>query len=250
MVQSLDRGIRILEILEWKKSAGVTELAIDLGINKSTAYRLLYTLRNKNLIEQNEDTDKYCLCAGILRLGNSMLKNTTAISQARPYLEELSKITKESAHLSVFTNMRVVVVDQVMSLEAIKVTASIGREEYIHCSSLGKATLAYQPEDVQENILNNITLEKITDKTITDKQELIDQLFVISTQGYAIDDEEMAPGVRCIAAPIIDNRGVVKYCVGISGPTNRMKTELLQDYAAKVKSTAEKIAVEREFFIL
>ena len=106
MIQSLDRGIKVLEILERKKSAGVTEIAKEMSIDKSTAFRLLETLMKSSLVEQDPASEKYKLSAGILKFGNSFIKNSNITKTARPFLEQLSGITKESAHIRVDGTLR------------------------------------------------------------------------------------------------------------------------------------------------
>jgi len=242
MIQSLDRGIKILEILERKKSAGVVEIARELEINKSSAFRLLDTLKANNLVEQNPVNEKYRISGGILRFGNSFLKNSSVIKIAHSYLEQLSAITKESAHLCVFSNERVVVIDQVKSTEIINVTATLGKEEIIYCTSVGKVILAYQSEEMRKKIIDSIEFVKFTNKTITDKETLNQQITKIKELGYAIDDEEMTPGVCCIAAPIKSHMGKVVYCIGISGLATRMTDDNILKYSKKVKETADVIS--------
>jgi len=244
MIQSLDRGIKILDILEKKKSSGVTEIAKEIKIDKSSAFRLLDTLKANNLVEQDTINKKFRISGGILRFGNSFLMKTSAIKITRPYLERLSGFTNESAHLCIFSNGCVIVIDQVLGTEIIQVTAKIGKEEVIYCTSVGKVILAYQSEKIREKILETIEFIKFTDKTITDKKELNDNLDEIKNQGYAIDDEEMTPGVRCIAAPVKNHIGEVNYCIGISGLAKRMTDENLLHHIKKVKESAEMISKE------
>ena len=242
MIQSLDRGIKILDILERKKSAGVVEVAEEIKIDKSSAFRLLDTLKANNLVEQDPVSEKYRISGGILRFGNSFLKRTNVIKAARPHLEHLSNVTNESAHLCVFSNDRVVVIDQVMSTEIIQVTARIGKEEVIYCTSVGKVILAYQSEKSREKILETIEFVKYTDNTVTDRQELNNRLNEIRNHGYAIDDEEMTLGVRCAAAPVKNHRGEVNYCIGISGLVARMTDDNLSKYLKKIKESADMIS--------
>ena len=242
MIQSLDRGIKILDILERKKSAGVIEIAKEIKIDKSSAFRLLDTLKANNLVEQDPVSGKYRISGGILRFGNSFLKRTNVLRIARPYLEQLSNITNESAHLCVFSNDRVIVIDQVMSAEIIQVTAKIGKEEVIYCTSVGKVILAYQTEKIREKILEATEFVKFTDNTVKDRQELNTRLNEIRNQGYAVDYEEMTLGVRCAAAPVKNHAGEVNYCIGISGLAARMTDENLSKYLKKLKESAEMIS--------
>lgn len=243
MIQSLTRGIKILEIFEKSRSAGVTEVAAKLGINKSSAFRLLDTLRENNLVEQDPITEKYHLGAGILKFSNSYLNSFDIIKRSRPHLEKLSASTNESAHLCIFSNDRVIVIDQVKSDEVIKVTASIGREEVIYCTSVGKAVLAFLPDHVRAKILNSTELSPLTPYTITSRDELEKELEEIRKRGYAVDNEEMTLGVRCIGAPIMNHEDEVVYCVGLSASAMRIQVRSIPAYAEPVKKAARDISI-------
>lgn len=243
MVQSLDRGIKILEILERRKSAGVTEIAAELGINKSSAFRLIDTLRKNNLVDQDPDTDKYRLSGGILRFGNAFLNNTRVVDLSQPYMEDLSRRIKENVHLCVFTNNRVVVISQVRSpAEMIEVNAAIGGKEPIYCSAVGKTILAFLPGEMKTEILSTIDFIAYTHKTITDRTALDKCLEKVREQGWAIDDEELTCGVRCIAAPIFNHSGRAQYSLGISALSTRIADSRTTWYAEQVKKTADVIS--------
>lgn len=242
MVQSLDRGIKILEILRSRKSAGVTEIAMELDVNKSTAFRLIDTLRQNNLVDQDPVTDKYRLSGGILRFGNAFLNNTRVVDLGQPYMEELARRIKENVHLCVFTNNRVIVISQVKSAEMIEVNASIGGREPIYCSAVGKTILAFLPENTREEILSTVELVVYTQKTITDRAALDECLAKVRRQGWAIDDEELTHGVRCIAAPIFNHAGRVVYSLGISALATRITDQKITWYAEHVKETADVIS--------
>ena len=242
MIQSLDRGLEILFILAEKKSAGVTELALDLQVNKSTVFRLLETMQARNLVQQDEITSKYRLGIGILHISEGLVKSLDIINISKPFLRQLADSTRESAHLCTFSNKKAFVVDQVKSTNIMKVSAAIGQEEPIYCSSVGKCLLAFLSEEKRNRILDNLELKPFTHRTITSKEVLLMQLDQIRRNGYALDDEELSLGVRCIAAPIYTYRGEIKHCIGISGPTGRMRMENIEFYINKVKTTANIIS--------
>ena len=243
MIQSLDRGIKILELLAEKKQVGVMEVATYLGINKSSAFRLLDTLRANSLVEKDKTTEKYKFCAGILKYSNAFMDYSVG-KIFHPYLEKLVALTKENAHCCVFSNDRVIVIDQIRSPEIINITAQIGREEKMYCTSVGKVLLAYLPEDTRDRIIDSLELTPRTNRTITSKIALGEHLKKIRNEGYAIDDEENGIGVRCIAAPIRNHLGEANYCVGISAPTIRMGLRMLPEYAKIVKEIAAEISAQ------
>ncbi|MFA5635755.1 MAG: IclR family transcriptional regulator [Anaerovoracaceae bacterium] len=242
MVQSLDRGLQILFILAEHKSKGVTELAGDLQVNKSTVFRLLETMEMRGLIQQDEVTAKYRLGMGILQISDGLIKNLDIIGSARPILKQLMTVTKESAHLCTLSNDKVYVVDQVKSNYVMKVSAAIGQDEPIFCSSVGKCILAYLPEEKMQKILHETEFIPYTKKTITSKDKLLKELAEIRDKGYALDDEELSEGVRCIAAPIFNFKGEVKNSIGISGPSLRIRMDNLNPYIDNLKIAAESIS--------
>ena len=243
MIQSLDRGIKILELLVERRVIGVMEAASLLKVNKSSAFRLLDTLRINSLVEKDKTTEKYKICAGILRYSNAFIDNSLG-KIVHPYLEKLTALTKENAHCCVFSNDRVIVIDQIKSREALNITAQIGREERMYCTSVGKVILAFFPEDVRERLLGSLELVPSTNQTITSKDLLREQLEKIRNDGYAIDNEENMIGVRCLAAPIRNHTGEVNYCVGISAPAMRMEVSMFSEYAKVVKDVAAEISAQ------
>ena len=242
MIQSLDRGLEILLILAENKSKGVTELANDLQVNKSTVFRLLETMEKRNLVQQDEITAKYKLGIGLLHITEGLVKNLDIINISRPILKQLMDCTKESVHLCTFSKDKVYVVDQVKSNQIMKVSATIGHEEPIHCSSVGKCILAYLPEERRNKILDEVQFIPYTEKTKTSKAALLEELEQVRKNGYALDDEELSVGVCCIAAPIYNHKGEIKNCVGISGPSARIRMENIDSYINKVKIAANSIS--------
>ena len=242
MIQSLDRGLHILFILAEHRSRGVTELAADLKVNKSTVFRLLETMEMRGLVQKDEITAKYRLGIGVLQISDGLIKNLDIIGAAKPVLQQLTTATKESSHLCTLTGEKVYIVDQVKCDYVMKVSAAIGQEEPIYCSSVGKSILAHLPEDKVNKIIEEIDFVRFTPKTIIGKKALLEDLARIRERGYAMDDEELSEGVRCIAAPIFNFKGDVKSSIGISGPTLRLDRESLDSHIENVKTAARKIS--------
>jgi len=138
----------------------------------------------------------------------------------------------------------VYVIDQVVSDQIYSLSASVGMIEPMHASSVGKCILAYRPLEIINDILNDYEFTPYTNNTITDNCSLMAELAKIREQGYAIDNEEIADGVRCVAAPIFDYRKRVKYSIGISGPVSLMTGENIRMYQKKLVQAATKIGRE------
>ena len=243
MVQSLDRGLLILSILEQKGSAGVTEIAEELVVNKSTASRLLDTLKKHEMVQVDPTTKKYRLGFRILYLGEGIKRNINVIATARPFLSKLCEELNESVHLCAFNNGTVYVVDQVRSKCVYNLSANVGMAESLHSSSVGKCILAFKPPAMVAELLKDYEFTVYTPKTITNLSDLMKHLAVIREQGYAIDNEELTLGVRCLAAPIFNYRGSVNYSLGISGPTSHIKPSTLDRYISALLETSKQISI-------
>jgi IclR family transcriptional regulator, KDG regulon repressor len=249
MIQSLERGIQALVFLSKRRTAGVTEVAEELGVNKSTAHRILETLIATNMVAQDRETAKYKLGPGILRLSDRLIKNLNIISAAKPYMAKLVEATGESVHLCMLSNDSTVVIEQVMTDSRLAVHAKIGNVEPVYCSSVGKCLLAYCDEDKRKNIIARLLFEPFTKKTITNAEELQEELKIVTARGYAVDDGEVSEDILCIAAPVFNNTGAVLYSLGMSCPKSRVKGDKKIELLAKeVTQTARKLSEQLGYF--
>jgi DNA-binding IclR family transcriptional regulator len=228
-IQSLARGLRILDLLSQANDGmSVTELAVALGVDKASASRLVSTLAHNGCAERDETTRRYRLGPKVVTLSRSVLARLPWRDAAKPCLRQLMERTGECAHLAVAAQGKSLVIDQVESPATLRVNVQVGQMSPLHCTALGKALLAFGGVPMPE------TLEPYTARTITDPAELRRALEEVRGAGYAVDDEEFDPGIRCIAVPAIDFRGKVVGSMGISGPATRMTRERLPELAAIV----------------
>lgn len=226
MIQSLERGMLTLLFLSKRRTAGVTEVAKELDVNKSTAYRILETLMGFNMVVQDPNTSKYKLGPGILRLSDQLIQGLNIISIAKPLMARLVNETGESSHLCMLTNDNAVVIEQIMTNSRLTVNARIGNTEPVYCSSVGKCLVAFCDQQKRENIINSIDFVPFTKNTILDKDKFRGELNLIVERGYAVDYGEMSEDIICIAAPIYNHIGEVPYSVGISGPKSRINCKI------------------------
>ncbi len=242
-VQSLDRALKILEVLgNNQKGLGVTELAHEVDLHKSTVHRLLNTLAQRGYVEKDQETEKYKLGLKIVELSNKILTNMELREEARSYLEELMKYANEVVHLCVLREGEVVYIDKVECPNTIRMYSQIGRRAPVHCTGVGKAILAFLPEDEIISILKTKGMPQKTPNTITDLQEMLKHLKEIRHLGYAVDEIEHEPGIRCVAAPVWDHTGQVVASISVSGPAYRLTRERVPELAVKVKETGLKIS--------
>lgn len=242
MIQSLDRGLEILELLAENDSMSISEIAKILKVDKSTVSRLMKTLRYHDMVQLNKSTKKYQLGLRILHLGNSLEKNLNIIDVAKPVIKEVSEELKLSVHLCALSNAMVYVLDQVEKENKHSVAATIGMIEPMHASSVGKCILAYRREDMQAQILEKYEYRKYTEKTILNEQNLRQELIKIKKLGFAIDDEEVTVGVRCVAVPIFGFTNHVRYSIGISGTTEWMTESNIRRCIDRLNYAARRIS--------
>lgn len=242
MIQSLQRGIRILEYLVENKTAGCSDVANELAINKSSAFRLLQTLQQFDLVAQDPDSSKYMLGIGVLRFSEELLNGMNIVDVAKPVMKALVKEINEGAHLCMLSNNKAAIIADIKSEAKIIVSAKVGAFEPLHCSSVGKCLLAFCNPEKRAELFDSLDMKQYTEKTITSTAGLIEELERTVENGYALDDEELNEGIRCIAAPIKNHRGDVKYCVAISGTIGRVENGRVEYYAKAVMGCAKEIS--------
>lgn len=244
MVQALARGMEILSILERKGSATVTEIADEIKVDKSTVSRLVATLKQYDMVRLDPINKKYRLGFRILYLGDGIRRTIDVTSIARPYLHKLSDSIGESVHLAAISNGMLYIIDQIRSKREYNLAAHIGMIEPWHCSSVGKCVLAYKSKSYVEMVLDEHEMNAFTPKTITSAEKLHPELAQIKSQGFAVDDEEVVLGVRCVAVPIFNYNGQVNHSIGISGPKAHMTQTRLRECIAKMMEYGNLISEE------
>lgn len=161
---------------------------------------------------------------------------------ARPHLERLAAETGETVHLSILSDDKALCIDKLDTSRSMRMASFVGFLDPLHCSGVGKALLAFQDEPVRQQLMTRMQFEAHTPHTITDPERLAAQVAEIRIRGYAIDDEEIEQGLRCVAAPIRDHSGAVTAAVSISGPTTRVTDANLADLVKAVQGCARAIS--------
>ena len=244
MIQSLSRGIEILNFLKKRDAASITEISLELGISKSTASRLVGTLREYDLVQVSPVSKKYCLGYRILNLSEGVMRRINVITVARPHLVSLMKELNESVHLSSFNNGMVYVIDQILGYKQYTLSATVGMIEPIHCSSVGKSILAYRSASFIRKLLDRNGLVSYTRNTITDPEALLKHLEMVRKQGYAVDNEEITMGVKCVATPIFLPANRIRHSIGVSGLTADMTEHNMKSIVSKLQSACSAISAE------
>lgn len=253
LVQTIERASLILDILgKSPQGLSVGDLSKKTGFPKGTTHRLLTSLAYFDYIRQDLMTKNYHLGFKLVELGNLLLNQIDLRTEAHPYLIELADRTKETAHMVILDRNEALYVDKVDASEpngGLRMVSRLGSRIPAHCSAVGKILLAFLPEERLVSIVEDKGLPRRTENTITDIEELKKHLQLIREQDYALDDEENEKGVKCVAAPIRDQKGEVKAAISISVPGSRIRTDmLLTTHKDQVAETAMKISNKLGYF--
>jgi DNA-binding IclR family transcriptional regulator len=241
-VQSVDRAISILEILSQRREAGVSEIALEIAVHKSTAFRLLGALESRGLVEQAEERGKYRLSFGIVRLAGGVAARMDLTQQGRPVCRRLAEEIGETVNLAVLRSHYAVNLDQVRGPSAVTTQNWVGQLTPLHATSSGKILLAYLDDRYRTQLLDAAGFEKYTPDTITSPAVLEEQLDEARRRGYAVTVEEFEIGLNAVAAPIRSYEGEVVAAVSASGPAYRFGEERLHQLAPALIAGAEDIS--------
>jgi DNA-binding IclR family transcriptional regulator len=236
-VQSVERAITILELLARWGWSGVTEVGNELGVHKSTAFRLLTTLERRGLVEQHADSGKYRLGAGLAHLARGINTDLNLTEQARYGCEWLATRTDETVTLTVPEGAGCVTIDQIVPSSTVVSRSWLGRQTPLHCTSPGKVFLAFLPEDRRAELLA-LPRERYTEHTIVDPDELGAEIERVRARGYATTADEFEIGLAAAAAPVRAADGTVVAAIGISGPSYRVTVERLDELVTLVRDAA------------
>ena len=244
-VKSLRRAIAILRAFTIESpELGVTEISKRVGLQKSTTFRLLQTLKVEGLVNKNLETGRYRLGIGIVELAGIVVAQSDLQRIAQPHMQTLAEKSRNTVTLSVLVGEEPITLEQfVPSGQLISNHGWIGRRNPYHATSVGKVLLAWQTSDHIKSITNR-ELETFTSLTITDTEALIEHLEKVRQIGYAIGNEEYEIGLNAVAAPIRDYTNEVKAALAISGPSYRLQEEQFEETAQEVIENAQAISIE------
>lgn len=242
-VQSVERALRLMELLSREnREISLTEISKILGWPKSTAHGLLSTLRDYQYVEQSATNGKYRLGVRLFELGASVARRWDIHSVALPAMQKLNDTLGEMVQLATEDNGEVLYLEKVDSTQMIRIVSEVGTRLPMHNSGLGKVLLAYKTPAEVKWILSERGMPRMTKKTITSRAELEKQLEQVRSKGYAVDDCEVMESLRCVAAPIRDRDGCVRYAISVSGLANSMQGQRFEEAIRMVQQTAGDIS--------
>jgi IclR family KDG regulon transcriptional repressor len=244
-IESVAKALTILMLFKFNKPEwGVSEIARELGMQKSTVFRLLATMQDFGFVRKTHSGTNYRLGMRLFELG-SVVANTFDLRDiALSYLHKVSERTGETVHLGVLNETEVISIETVDGSNTLKSNILIGKRTPLYCTSVGKAILAFQPLQEQMKIIGKINFIKFTKNTITNPQEFLAELELTRRRGYALDDMEHEVGVSCIAAPIWDSAGRALASLSVSGPSIRITRSKIPELAQLIVRTTKEISKE------
>jgi DNA-binding IclR family transcriptional regulator len=241
-LQAIDRAVVLLDLLGRSDvPMSLTAISTQLNLHKSTVQRFLRVLEGHHLVNFNTN-GRYTLGLRLNDLGNQALQQFDIRDRALPHFRMLVAEIKETGHLCVMQRNAVVYLDKIAPTRSVCMTSRIGMTNPIHCTSVGKALLAFSSPEVREDVLAHIKYERLTQKTHINRRTLLRDLDIVQRRGYALDDEEIEEGVRCIGAPILNGNGRPVAAISLSGPTFRITMQKVPSIARRLVSCCSDIS--------
>lgn len=241
-VKSLQKALMVLDCFAEKQPLGITEISEKLGLYKSNVYDILTTLSAMDYLDKSTESSKYYLGKNIAKLGRAAAERYSFQNVAAPYLHQAANEVGEIAYLTVPIGYQLYYIDTAVPSGTRPYVSAVLRNSYdkLNCTSSGKAMLSHMPEEFIDEYLAS-PLEAMTEHTITDPERMRAELAEVRMRGYAIDDEEYAIGLRCVAVPILDHEGAVLGAMSVSGPSAHFTEGKICYFAEKLTKYVREI---------
>lgn len=242
MIKSLEKGIKILEHIIFEGGAGISHISQELNLNKSTVFGVIKTLESLGYVFKEDAGNCYRATYRIQTLANTNVADDSIVSYSRPFFIKFNKKYNETVHFVRSLMNAVVYLEKIESTKSVRIYSSIGSEQPLYCTAVGKSILAWRSEKEIAEYLNMIKLIPLTSHTIVRPEELLDEIKEVRRQGYSIDDEEYQEGLYCISVPIFSKHDEVKYAISISMPKFRKDDYDLEIIVKDLKGIATQIS--------
>lgn len=242
-LQGLDRVVAILDLLGTSDSSlSLADICQRMDLHKSTAHRALMALERTGMIER-APLNRYRLGLKLYDMGSRAVEQIDLRSRVHPHLRKLALRVGETVHLGVLHKTRVVYIDKIEPINRrVCISSRTGTSNPVYSTSLGKAILAYLPPEQVDLTVAGIEFAGFTSKTLGSREELMDALARVRRRGYAVDDEEMEIGTRCVGAAILDTEGFPIAAVSVSGSASRLAAHCVPAIAQHVMNCAREIS--------
>jgi DNA-binding IclR family transcriptional regulator len=241
-MKSLHKVLDVIDVIAETGSTGVRHLASISGYPLATTHRIVATLAKRGYLKQDPVTKTYALSLRFVELGNRVQQQFNLISIARPHLERLKHSTGESANLAVLDGEEAVYLEQVRSDHMLQLFTRLGARVPLYSTGVGKVMLSEWTDRDVDQYLAKTPLKAFTSHTLINANEIRTELKKIREQGFAVDNEEMEEGVRCVAALISDHNHRCAGAVSVSGAAMRVTPARLSEFEKAVTACAEAIS--------
>jgi len=233
-LSSVKNALRILRSFTMDEpEKKISDLSIELGLNKSTVSRTMATLASEGFVYKDPETKKYRLGLTLLSLSGIINTNMDLHVESQPVLYKLVENLGETAHISVMDNLEVMYLHKVECNHPVRFLTHVGKRNPAYCTSSGKVLLAFSNEETIEKVINK-GLQQYTRNTITNPQKLRDHLKKIREEGFAYSIDEFLEGVNSVAAPVFNYKGNVIAAITVVGPKQRVQPHKINNFAKKV----------------
>jgi IclR family pca regulon transcriptional regulator len=251
--QSLERGLAILSsFASARPLLGVSDLSREVGLSRSTTHRYVATLAALGYLQQDAETRKYRLGPRVLDLGFSAINSMELRHISAPHLQELSDATGHTVNMAVLDGADIVYIERCQSSRAgrreVDLNLHVGSRLPAYCTSMGKVLLAFLPSNELEAVLGAVRLARRGPNTITAKSELMKELERVRSRGLAVNNEELAYGLRSIAAPVRSQTGDVVAAINVAVHRSLVSlSDLIENLGATLRQTADEISARIGF---
>ncbi|MFD6157123.1 IclR family transcriptional regulator [Nocardia sp. NPDC060256] len=246
-VQSVDRALLVMEIIAKLGQAGVTEIAAELGVHKSTVSRLIAVLESRGYVEQLSDRGKYRLGFSIVRLAGSTSAQVDLVGQSQGACNALAAETGETTNIAVLDGNRIINIVEAAGTGSIALRSWVGQSCPAHATSSGKVLLSgLEPAVLRKQV--GPKLEAYTEHTLTKVADLAAQLVAVRENGWASVREELEIGLNAVAAPVFDSNGMIVAALSVSGPSYRLGPDLFASTAELAIASAADISHRLGYF--
>lgn len=243
--QVMSRGFQILDLLaESREELGPTALAARLSLHRSTIHRILMVLESHGLVRRSPTRGRYTLGMKLFELGNRAIAHLDLREHAEPFLRTLVQETGEDAHICILDGIEMLSIAHAEGPCRVRIPATVGRRTPVHCTSAGKAFIAFQPDAALEELIAQLPLRRYTSRTIVTAAALRAELMRVRRRGFAIDNQEIEEGLRCVGAPVRDHTGHIIASMSVAGPAFRLKNERLPMFVRAVMTGARGLSIE------
>jgi DNA-binding IclR family transcriptional regulator len=235
------KALQVLTMLAERNKLTLKEVYLELSISKAQAFRYLQTLCVSGFAEYDEETGLYHLGIRSWELGQSSTRYAKLLELALPFMEDLRDRFNETVNLGTLTGSNIVYLGMVESSHSLRMHATIGSFDPVYTTSLGKAMLAFYPEDTWKAHVPEKLMPR-THRTITTREALWQELRTTKERGYSLDEGENEMGACCVGAPLFDRQGKVVAAISLSAPSSRLQGNFIHEAAKAVMATAEAIS--------